>query len=402
MKRKKVFILLTSVCLCLMLVTPLVVVPGYAAPKEKPPVKIGAVIWLTGGAASLGDEEKRGFELAAKWFNDRGGILGGRKVEFAYYDEGYTAEQIVVSAKRAIADGCHAVVGGGTAGTSYVMQQVVKKAGIPIVVCISSDEKMINDPYWGSFHVNTTVRVEARAANRFIEAVGAKTVVYIAYDNAYNDLVKEATLEMWDRPDSPVKLLDWIKFPFGVADMRMELTKAVGLKPDLIFCSIWGKEMIVSGLKILDELGYQGKVIPCAWSCYTPDVLKAAGRLAGDTYGLTKWFPDPNIPECSEFLKTYDSMNYAVGPSDLMHLSYLGAMILLKGMDAAGTDSDLKKIADAIHNIDYTAPTGLKVKIADNGQIVSHVAPIFQVQNGKPVKIHEEPIYDDDWTFDIR
>ncbi|NDE68437.1 hypothetical protein EB052_02415, partial [bacterium] len=50
------------------------------------PIKIGAVLSLTGAAASFGEMSKYGMDLAASEINSAGGV-GGRPVEIVYGDD---------------------------------------------------------------------------------------------------------------------------------------------------------------------------------------------------------------------------------------------------------------------------------------------------------------------------
>jgi ABC-type branched-subunit amino acid transport system substrate-binding protein len=55
------------------------------APTTKEPIKIGAILPLTGEAAVWGENVKTGIELAKEGINKKGGI-NGRKIEVIYED----------------------------------------------------------------------------------------------------------------------------------------------------------------------------------------------------------------------------------------------------------------------------------------------------------------------------
>ena len=61
-----------------------VAAPGAEA---QPPMRIGASLAQTGGAAALGQNQLRGYQLCVKHMNDKGGVLG-RKLELVLYDDG--------------------------------------------------------------------------------------------------------------------------------------------------------------------------------------------------------------------------------------------------------------------------------------------------------------------------
>jgi branched-chain amino acid transport system substrate-binding protein len=70
--------------------------------------KIGTILSVTGPGAFLGDNMKRGMELAIDEINAAGGI-GGKKIEWAFYDaetqssRGVTATRRLVEQDKAVA-----------------------------------------------------------------------------------------------------------------------------------------------------------------------------------------------------------------------------------------------------------------------------------------------------------
>ena len=69
---------------------------------SKEPVKIGLTISLSGGTADMGQAAKDGAELAIKEINDKGGVLGGRKLQLISYDDETKAEKGLENVKRLI------------------------------------------------------------------------------------------------------------------------------------------------------------------------------------------------------------------------------------------------------------------------------------------------------------
>ena len=58
---------------------------GTAAVAEaQPPIRIGASVAQTGGVATVGQSQLRGYQLCVKHMNDKGGVLG-RKLELVVY-----------------------------------------------------------------------------------------------------------------------------------------------------------------------------------------------------------------------------------------------------------------------------------------------------------------------------
>src|SRR5476651_2091245 len=89
----------------------------FAVPAiAQEPIKIGAFLSVTGGAAFLGDPEQKTLELYVERVNAAGGVLG-RKLQLVTYDSAGDAEKARTFAKRLIEqDKVDVIIGGSTTG----------------------------------------------------------------------------------------------------------------------------------------------------------------------------------------------------------------------------------------------------------------------------------------------
>ena len=97
------------------------------------PIKIGAFLSVTGGAAFLGDPEQKTLELYVEKVNAAGGVLG-RKLQLVSYDSAGDAEKARTFAKRLIEqDKVDLVVGGSTTGETMAVVPLAEAAQIPFI-----------------------------------------------------------------------------------------------------------------------------------------------------------------------------------------------------------------------------------------------------------------------------
>ena len=97
------------------------------------PVRIGAFLSVTGGAAFLGDPEQKTLEMYVERVNAAGGVLG-RKVQLTVYDSAGDAEKARTFAKRLIEqDKVDMLVGGSTTGETMAVVPIAEQAGVPFV-----------------------------------------------------------------------------------------------------------------------------------------------------------------------------------------------------------------------------------------------------------------------------
>jgi branched-chain amino acid transport system substrate-binding protein len=106
---------------------------GSSSSASSEPIKIGAIVSLTGTYAGIGEPQKKVIEMEVKRINDAGGI-NGRKIEVLIEDDG-TDETKAVAAVTKLIDQDKVVAILGTSGTSTTMaiRSAVDKAGIPEV-----------------------------------------------------------------------------------------------------------------------------------------------------------------------------------------------------------------------------------------------------------------------------
>src|ERR1039458_8449428 len=104
---------------------------GPAVAQE--PIKIGAFVSVTGGAAFLGDPEQKTLELYVDKINAAGGVLG-RKLQLVAYDSAGDSEKARTFAKRLIEqDKVDVIVGGSTTGETMAVIPLVEAAQIPFI-----------------------------------------------------------------------------------------------------------------------------------------------------------------------------------------------------------------------------------------------------------------------------
>lgn len=97
------------------------------------PIKIGAVLSVTGPAAFLGDPEQKTLKMYVDETNAAGGLLG-RKLELVSYDDGSEAAKANGFTKRLLdEDKVDVLIGGTTTGATMGMYPLVERAEIPFV-----------------------------------------------------------------------------------------------------------------------------------------------------------------------------------------------------------------------------------------------------------------------------
>ena len=97
---------------------------GALMAQAADPIKIGAVLSVTGPAAFLGDPELKTLQMYVEDLNKKGGVLG-RQLELVHYDDGSDANKANGFTKRLIDnDKVDVIIGGTTTGATMSMVQI--------------------------------------------------------------------------------------------------------------------------------------------------------------------------------------------------------------------------------------------------------------------------------------
>ena len=103
------------------------------------PIKVGALLAVTGPASFLGAPEARTLEMLAEELNAKGGI-GGRKIQLVVKDTGASPEKAISFAKQLIdEEKVFAIVGPSTSGETMAMKAVAEEGRTILLSCAAAE-----------------------------------------------------------------------------------------------------------------------------------------------------------------------------------------------------------------------------------------------------------------------
>src|SRR5512146_284111 len=109
------------------------------AQQAKEPLKVGALLSVTGPAAFLGAPEARTLEMLVEELNAKGGV-DGRKVQLVVKDTGGNPEKAISFAKQLVEeDGVFAIIGPATSGESLAVKQIANDAKVLLLSCAAAE-----------------------------------------------------------------------------------------------------------------------------------------------------------------------------------------------------------------------------------------------------------------------
>jgi len=111
-------------------------------PAEEEPIKIGAVLPLTGTESSWGADAKEGIELAVEEINSRGGIKN-KKIEIIYEDGQCKPEPAVTAAQKLInVDRVSVIIGEICSSATLAIAPITETAKVVLISPGSASPKI--------------------------------------------------------------------------------------------------------------------------------------------------------------------------------------------------------------------------------------------------------------------
>jgi branched-chain amino acid transport system substrate-binding protein len=249
----------------------------------KPPIKIGLLYSLSGVAAPYTEGTVYAHEIAAEEINAKGGLLGGRKIEYVTRDDKLKPGEAVKEFRRMVTrDKVDFVMGVISSGVALAVSEVAKEMKVLFVDTIAQTAALTEEQghqYVVRTTTNSTIigRTAALAAAR-----GPwKTYYFIGPDYEWGHRVNADFWEfLQQKKEGTQKLGDlWPKL--GERDFSSHITAILNAKPDAVFSSLWGGDLIAF-VKQASTYGFFDKVQFISTGAGDLDILKPLGAEMPD------------------------------------------------------------------------------------------------------------------------
>jgi len=214
--------------LCALLLT-----AGPATAAE--PIRLGAVLSVTGPASFLGEPEKNTILMEVDKINAAGGVLG-RPVEVIILDDETDVNKAVLAVDRLIKkENVSAILGPTTSGNSLAVMGKAAAAKIPLISC-SAAEKITKPVTPYIFKVAPSDRLAVARILAHAKGKGYKKLAILTVSDGFGQAGREVLKELI--PADGFELVADEVFGPKDTDMTAQLTKIQGTAPDAIVC--WG------------------------------------------------------------------------------------------------------------------------------------------------------------------
>lgn len=284
------------------------------------PVPVGAALSLTGAAASYGQSQRQGLELAAEHLEEKGGVSYDLRVE----DDQTDPRQGISVFEGFVEDGVSAIIGPTLSNGAFQAQPVAQDAGVPVLAISNTADGITAQGDYIFRDSLTEAQVIPQTVEQAKEKFGLeKVVVMYSNDDAFTESGYEvfaAALE-----ENGVEVLDTLTFSKADTDFRPLLTEAQGAEPDAIVVSA----LIEAAIPLVTQARDLGIDVPIIGGngFNNPQLMADAGEAAEGVVVGAAWNSASDNPLNSDFIAAYEE-KYDASPDQFAAQAYTGLMVI--------------------------------------------------------------------------
>lgn len=205
-----------------------------ASAGDNATITMGVILPLTGPASPVGNEMRRGMELAQDEINAKGGI-SGHHVEFAFEDNQAKPDLTVIAFNKLTSvQGAQVIFSAMSGPTLAIAPLATRKKILEINAGAQADALNTASPFL--FNTLPTVGGEAAILAKYLVGKGLKTAGILYENAAAGEAGRDGFAKAYTAAGG--KVLAQEPAQFGQADFRPPLLKLSAANPEVIFSSI--------------------------------------------------------------------------------------------------------------------------------------------------------------------
>lgn len=326
---------------------------GSADAGDSDTIRIGGLAPLTGDASSYGVAVNNGIQMAIEDINADGGI-GGKQIEYIYYDEKGDATEAVNAYNKLVQDDkVVAIIGDVTTKPTLAVAQQSQQDNIPIITASATAAEVtltgpnifracFTDPFQGEL-----------MASYAAEKLGASTVA-VLYDMAddYSSGIAEAFVAKAGELGLTVVAEE--KYQDGDVDFKSQLTNIKGQNPDVLFLPVYYEDLRLISAQA-NEVGVTATLCGAdGWDSVLTDNFDSS-VLDGGVF-CSQYSTESTDERVQNFISTYKE-KYEIDPNMFAVLAYDATYMMATAIENAGS-TDSQAIIDAMAALEYDGLTG--------------------------------------------
>jgi branched-chain amino acid transport system substrate-binding protein len=313
--------------------------PLPVAAQSKEPIKIGAVLSLTGPGAGLGLAERNGMQLAEKLINEAGGVKG-RPLQILVEDDGSKADIAKSKAENLVFnEKVKAILGPSLTASTGAVAAITNAQQLP-QFCITGLGPQIELTYKSLFHMMPPQTLNARAMLEYTTKALKAKKLGVLHDSGYGQLVTNALKEQ--AGNYAVEFVAIEKFEVGATDVSTQAAKVRAANPEAL--------LIIATSPIPFRNARQMRIeqpIVSAIGSSAYQYVKGMGEFGHDIVFPEFVVGEDPLPHQAQFVNQYKKAfnelpkNYEAAGWDAVHA-------LARALEKVGPDAPPDAVAKAV------------------------------------------------------
>ena len=364
----------------------LAVILSGAFAQAAEPLKIGAILAITGPASFLGAPEARTLEMLVAETNKKGGVMG-RQVQLIIKDSGASPEKAISFAKQLIEEEkVFAIIGPSTSGETMKIKSIAEEGKTILMSCAASEEIVVpvakyvfktpqkdRDVVIRIFQQMNKMKITkigvlssntgfGKGGKGMIETLAPQHGITIVANEVYDKAASDLTAEVTKLKAANVEaIVNWSIEPAQA--IAIKNARQIGIKAPIFLSHGFGN------IKYVEIAGAAAE-----------GVLFPAGRLL-----VADMLPKDNPQKALlvKYTKDYES-KYKEGASTFGGHAYDAFIILMKAIETAKS-TDKEAVRTAIENLKgFVGTAGIfNFSPPDHNGLGLDSVEMLTVKNGK-------------------
>jgi len=244
------------------------------------PIKIGAVINLTGPASTWGQYHAKGHRDYFKYVNDVKGGIAGRKIDLTVVDHAYKVPEAVKYVKKFCEEKMD-MIATWDAGSGIMAKPIIQEYKIP-TINYSTYQGILKPPIAYMYLPFGSYVLDSQAVLGYIKAIhkgkDAPKVGLLTYNNTYGKSIHDPSKEYAAKNNINIVTIE--EFPPATVDLTTEMLRLKSKGAEYVFVQIL-PAAIITALKAADKVGYNVPFFG-TWTSTDPDFFKLGKGLIRD------------------------------------------------------------------------------------------------------------------------
>jgi branched-chain amino acid transport system substrate-binding protein len=350
--------------------------------SEKKVVKVGLSAALSGATAYLGQDSKRGIELAIDTLNQDG---SGISYELATADDECSPQGGASAYGKLIdVDRVDVVLGSPCSGATLGGMPILQRGQVPGMTFGASNATIADKSGVGgnkfSWRMNIDDAIMGEAFSKLIAQRSIKSASILTVNNDFGRGAAEVYKKLL--PQNGVTVGSVETYEYQASDLRPQLTKIAGQKVDALILFGEAPNCALT-LRNKKEIGLDIPVFSRS-ACTTEEALKAMKdpTLGNGVTEVSYWSGTEKQPMIAAFQKKYGDY-----PPYNAAMAYYGMQVIAQAVKAGGASRE--KINAGLAKVNWQSPIG-PIKFDDHHQ-GHHDMFVLTIEGGKIVVKDQVP-----------